>query len=64
MPGREGVWGGVAKASKPLLIVANAGEEPSVVMNKVLENSGNCGYNAATGGTATWSRWAFWTRPR
>ena len=22
MPGREGVWGGVAKASKPLLIVA------------------------------------------
>ncbi len=30
-------------------IVANAGEEPSVVMNKVLENSGNYGYNAATG---------------
>ena len=30
-------------------IVANAGEEPSVIMNKVLENSGNYGYNAATG---------------
>ncbi len=30
-------------------IVSNAGEEPSVIMNKVLENSGNYGYNAATG---------------
>jgi len=30
-------------------IVANAGEEPSVVVNKVLEGSGNFGYNAATG---------------
>jgi chaperonin GroEL len=30
-------------------IVANAGDEPSVVMNKILENSGNYGYNAATG---------------
>ena len=29
-------------------IVANAGEEPSVILNKVLENSGNYGYNAAT----------------
>ena len=30
-------------------IVANAGEEPSVVMNRVAEGSGNFGYNAATG---------------
>ncbi|GIX31154.1 MAG: 60 kDa chaperonin [Porticoccaceae bacterium] len=30
-------------------IVANAGEEPSVVVNKVKEGSGNFGYNAATG---------------
>jgi chaperonin GroEL len=30
-------------------IVANAGDEPSVVVNKVLEGKGNNGYNAATG---------------
>jgi chaperonin GroEL len=30
-------------------IVANAGDEPSVVINKVLEGKGNFGYNAATG---------------
>ena len=30
-------------------IVLNAGEEPSVVANKVKEQSGNTGYNAATG---------------
>ncbi len=30
-------------------IVANAGEEPSVVIAKVLEGKGNFGYNAATG---------------
>ena len=30
-------------------IVFNAGEEASVVINKVLEGSGNFGYNAATG---------------
>jgi len=30
------------------LIVANAGAEPSVVLNKVLEGKGNFGYNAAT----------------
>ncbi len=30
-------------------IVENAGEEPSVVVNKVLEGKGNFGYNAATG---------------
>jgi chaperonin GroEL len=29
-------------------IVANAGSEPSVVVNKVLEGKGNFGYNAAT----------------
>jgi chaperonin GroEL len=30
-------------------IVANAGEEPSVVINKVLEGEGNFGYNAGSG---------------
>ncbi|TCV96029.1 chaperonin GroEL [Luteibacter rhizovicinus] len=30
-------------------IVANAGEEPSVVLNKVKEGTGNFGYNAANG---------------
>ncbi len=30
-------------------IVANAGDEPSVVFNKVAESEGNMGYNAATG---------------
>ncbi len=30
-------------------IVANAGGEPSVVLNKVAEGKGNYGYNAATG---------------
>ncbi|WP_017462603.1 chaperonin GroEL [Dyella ginsengisoli] len=30
-------------------IVANAGEEPSVVLNKVKEGQGNFGYNAASG---------------
>lgn len=29
-------------------IILNAGEEPSVVLNKVIENTGNYGYNAAT----------------
>ena len=29
-------------------IVANAGEEPSVIVNRVLEGAGNFGYNAAT----------------
>jgi chaperonin GroEL len=30
-------------------IVANAGDEPSVVINKVLEGKGNYGFNAANG---------------
>jgi len=30
-------------------IVSNAGEEPSVILNKVKEGKGNFGYNAATG---------------
>jgi chaperonin GroEL len=30
-------------------IANNAGDEPSVVVNKVLEGKGNYGYNAATG---------------
>ncbi len=31
------------------LIVGNAGDEPSVILNKVKEGEGNYGYNAATG---------------
>jgi chaperonin GroEL len=31
------------------MIVANAGDEPSVVVNKVVEGKGNYGFNAATG---------------
>ncbi|HHT8903449.1 TPA: chaperonin GroEL [Burkholderia cenocepacia] len=31
------------------IIAANAGDEPSVVISKVLEGKGNFGYNAATG---------------
>src|SRR5690606_2622087 len=30
-------------------IVTNAGEEASVILNKVVEGKGNSGYNAATG---------------
>ena len=30
-------------------IVANAGEEPSVVVNKIVEGKGNYGFNAQTG---------------
>ena len=30
-------------------IVANAGDEPSVIINKVKEGTGSFGYNAATG---------------
>jgi chaperonin GroEL len=30
-------------------IVSNGGEEPSVLLNKVLEGEGNYGYNAQTG---------------
>jgi chaperonin GroEL len=30
-------------------IIANAGEEPSVILNKIKEGTGNFGYNAATG---------------
>ena len=31
------------------MIVSNAGDEPSVVLNKVVEGKGNFGYNAGTG---------------
>ena len=30
-------------------IVANAGDEPSVVVNKIVEGKGNYGFNASTG---------------
>jgi len=40
----------IAALEAPLrAIVANAGEEPSVIANKVKEGQGNFGYNAATG---------------
>jgi chaperonin GroEL len=38
-----------AMESPARAIVANAGDEPSVVVNKVLEGKGSYGYNAATG---------------
>ena len=44
-------------------IVANAGDEPSVVINKVLEGKGNFGYNAQTTPGDMIER-ASWTRPR
>jgi chaperonin GroEL len=31
------------------MIVANAGEEPSVIVNKIVEGKGNFGFNAASG---------------
>src|SRR5210317_1525503 len=45
---------GIAIASRAMTeplrqIVSNAGEEGSVVLNKVMEGEGNFGYNAATG---------------
>ena len=37
------------RSEEPLRwIVANAGDEPSVVLNKVVEGKGNFGYNAQT----------------
>ena len=38
-------------ASEPggFFVAANAGEEPSVILNKVKEGTGSYGYNAATG---------------
>ena len=39
-----------ARCEEPLRqIVANTGDEPSVVLNKVVEGKGNFGYNALTG---------------
>jgi len=45
-------------------IVANTGDEPSVVVAKVLESTGSYGWNAATGDTAIRCRWASSTRPK
>lgn len=45
-------------------IVANAGDEPSVVIDKVLAGKGNHGYNAATGSYGDWWKWASLTPPR
>ena len=45
-------------------IVANAGEEASVVVNNVLNGKGNYGYNAATGEYTDWSSKACWIPPR
>jgi chaperonin GroEL (HSP60 family) len=46
------------------MIVQNAGEEASVVVNAVLAGEGNFGYNAPTAPTATWLKWACWTQPK
>ena len=45
-------------------IVANAGDEPSVVVNKVVEGKGNFGFNAQTGEYGDWWRWVSSIRPR
>ena len=45
-------------------IVANAGEEPSAILNRVIEGAGNFGYNADTSVFATWSGWACSIRAR
>ena len=46
-------------------IVQNAGDEPSVVLNKVAEGKGNFGYNAQTERVRrSRRRWAWSTRPR
>jgi chaperonin GroEL len=43
-------------------IVTNAGEEASVVVNKVKEGTGNFGYNAASGEFGDMLRWVFLTQ--
>jgi len=40
------------------IIVDNAGSEPSVVLNKVLENKGNFASTRRPRSSATWCRWA------
>ena len=39
-------------------IVANAGQEPPIVLQRVLAGTANFGYNAATEAMVTWWRWA------
>ena len=45
-------------------IVANAGDEPSVIINKVKEGTGSFGYNAATGEFGDMLQFGISTRPR
>jgi hypothetical protein len=45
-------------------IVANAGDEPSVVVNKVLEGRATTVTTPRPVNTATSWRWACWIRPR
>jgi chaperonin GroEL (HSP60 family) len=45
-------------------IVANAGDEPSVVVNKVSKARATSATTPPPASTATWWRWACWTRPR
>ena len=45
-------------------IVANAGDEPSVVVNTVAQGEGNFGYNAQPGEYGDLVEWAFSTRRR
>src|SRR3982074_3097660 len=45
-----GIKSGVRALEEPMRqIVANSGDEPSVVVNKVVEGTGNYGFNAQTG---------------
>jgi hypothetical protein len=45
-------------------IVYNAGDEASVVVNKVLDGKGNFGYNAANGEYGDMIEMGIWTPPR
>jgi chaperonin GroEL len=45
-------------------IVANAGQEPSVVLGRVVAGEGNFGYNAATGEYGDVEPWASSTPPK
>ena len=45
-------------------IVANAGHEPAVVLQKVIDGEGHSGSTPRPRSTVTWWRWGSWTRPR
>ncbi|MDV5417866.1 hypothetical protein [Klebsiella pneumoniae] len=43
--------------------MTNAGDEPSVILNRVVEGSGAFGYNAANGEFGDMIEFGIWTRP-